>query len=156
MSDEKRTQNIPCREPMIFVGINLGRHPVSFSVHVVQMRLSLSWEWTYDLGMVNKNCLTFCLWRLLQGYTWTQNWAVSHLALLWLLGNKHFLCAVFTSSQDNENLELPLIIFENEANTEDSKAKRWRKKRSISDNTVLTPGSISSVDSSTSGWKCSD
>lgn len=41
MSDEKRTQNVPCREHTIFVGINLGRHPISFSVNVIQMWLSL-------------------------------------------------------------------------------------------------------------------
>lgn len=36
-----------------------------------------------------------------------------------------------------------------------AKLRGEEKKRSISDNTVLTPGSISLLDSSTSGWKCS-
>lgn len=69
--------------------------PVSFSAHVVQMRLSLLQRETCDPGVVNKNCLTFCLWRLLQGYTWTQigqwviylccsSWEINTFSVLWL------------------------------------------------------------------------
>ena len=128
MLNEKRTQNILCREHMSF-WYQSGEMSLFNS-----QPLWFRWGWPYsrDEHVIQGQPVRI-LWLPSRGdcfqYRLEHMLSSESTSLCWLLGNKCFLCVVITSSNNNENLELLLIIFENEANTENMLAKRWRKKR---------------------------